>query len=185
MSVWTTKSLNKTNDYVVIKHTVPGVNGAVLGVKFRNGYAVVEKDSKTYYQIKKVPFLKSAKEYPLSFLEKLPHITRNLDIKTIYGVDVYKKFVESVLEARKQEEQAAKAAAEIEHKESDKCAFRTARGELCLFDAFEKSPSKYCQRHILEDPLLNVIVPMAMTKDDRKKLINRVLNNIEKYTKKE
>ena len=93
MSVWTTKSLERDVRYVVMQHTLKGVNYVVNGVKFRDSYAVVEKDSKTYYMLKKVPVLRGAKEYPLTHLRKLPFISRTLDVKTVYGQDVYMRFL--------------------------------------------------------------------------------------------
>jgi len=94
MSVWTTKALTGDRNYIVIQHTLKGVNHVVNGVKFRDGYAVVEKDSKTYYMLKKVPVLRAAKEYPLIHLKKLKFITRTADIKMVFGQDVYRRFIE-------------------------------------------------------------------------------------------
>ena len=93
MSVWTTKSLDRDRNYIVIKHSLKGVNHIVNGVKFRDSYAVVEKDSKTYFNLKRVPNLKSPKEFPLMYLLELPFITKVLDIKTVYGHDVYRMFL--------------------------------------------------------------------------------------------
>jgi len=93
MSVWTTKSLDRDRNYIVIKHSLKGVNNIINGVKFRDGYAVVEKGSKTYFNLKKIPNLKFSKEFPLMYLLKLPFITKILDIKTVFGQDVYRTFL--------------------------------------------------------------------------------------------
>lgn len=127
MSVWTTKSLERDVRYVVMQHTLKGVNYVVNGVKFRDSYAVVEKDSKTYYMLKKVPVLRGAKEYPLTHLRKLPFISRTLDVKTVYGQDVYMRFLaaeeaerqsQALLEQQKEEllEQLSKEKREEELK---------------------------------------------------------------------
>jgi hypothetical protein len=108
MSVWTTTSQVGEKKYIVLQHTLKGVNHTVNGIKFRDGYAVVEKDSKTYYFLKRIPVLKAAKEYPLLHLRNLHFITRALDIRTVYGQDVYAKFLQEEekirLESIKQEQ---------------------------------------------------------------------------------
>lgn len=120
MSVWTTKTLDRVGEYIVLQHTLKGVNHSVNGIKFRNGYAVVEKDSKIYFALKKIPVLTNAKEHPLTFLTKLPFITRTQDIRTVYGQDVYIKFLEAS-DKEKQEiiiqEKQAKILAEQQEQE--------------------------------------------------------------------
>lgn len=112
MSIWTTKSLESDRNYIVFQHTLKGVNYVINGIKFRDSYAVVEKNSKTYYMLKKVPVLRAAKEYPLTHLRKLPFVTRTQDVKIIYGQDVYRRYLEEMekeresqaLEQQKQQE---------------------------------------------------------------------------------
>jgi len=106
MSVWTTKSLEKDIKYIVIKHYVPGINGKIHGVTFRHSFGVVQKDSKTHRNLKRMPVFKNAVEQPLTFLSKLPFITRSKDIQLIYGREVYSKY----LLALEEERQAAKLA---------------------------------------------------------------------------
>lgn len=93
MSVWSTKAFDKERNYIVLQHSLRGVNYVINGIRFRNSYAVVEKDSKTYFNLKRVPVLRAAKEYPLTYLAKLPFITRHQDIKMVYGQDVYVSFL--------------------------------------------------------------------------------------------
>lgn len=93
MSVWTTRSLERDRDYIVFQHSIKGTNHIINGVKFRGGYAVVEKNSKVYYSLKKIPPLRDAKEFPITYLTKLPFITRPNDIRTVYGQDVYARFL--------------------------------------------------------------------------------------------
>lgn len=189
MSVWTTKSIStNSRDYILLKHTLPGINYIIKGVRFRNGYAVVEKGSKTYQELKKIPVLKKAKEFPLTDLRKLPFITRSIDIKTVYGQDVYIKFLEDekalniVLEAEQ------KAIAEAEHlAEPTNCAFRNiADDELCSHVALEESPSNYCKVHILKEPKLQELgieVPKFIPKDEKKEWREIVINELSKLKK--
>lgn len=182
MSVWTTKSLDKDRDYIVIKHTLPNANATVFGVKFRGGYAVVEKDSKTYYKIKKMPLI-SGQEYPLTFLRKLPFVTRPADVKMIYGAEVYSKYTQALVseanqvkqDELKQRQEQIDLRDKLHHeiklakKENDqekveelkkalpvieKCAYTLENGVLCGLAAVEWSPSNYCGTHSIEDPKL-------------------------------
>lgn len=106
MSVWSTKYLGKNRDYVVIKHNLRGVNIVVQGVKFRGGFAVVEKDSKTYSMLRKFPNLRNSPEFPLTFLKKLPFITRSRDIITVYGKDVYLHYIKAVNKEKEDHDKA-------------------------------------------------------------------------------
>jgi hypothetical protein len=103
VSVWTTKSLESDRNYIVLQHTLKGVNYIVNGIKFRESYAVVEKNSKTYTMLKRIPVLRGSREYPLSYLKNLPFITRLADIKMVYGQDVYRRFLEEEDKSRKTE----------------------------------------------------------------------------------
>jgi len=183
MSVWLTRSLERPRNYIVLQHTLKGVNHTVNGIKFRDGYAVVEKDSKVYLNLKKIPVLRASKEYPLTHLKKLPFITRTSDIRTVYGQDVYVKFLEEAeLEAARLEQEKEqkridelKAKADLEKQLAEaqiannetlieeiksnipiivKCCYTTQDGTLCKEDAVEHSPSGHCNQHLLEDPRL-------------------------------
>lgn len=103
MSVWTTKAQASDRNYIVLQHTLKGVNYIVSGIKFRESYAVVEKDSKTYNMLKRIPVLRGSKEYPISYLKELPFITRLPDIKMVYGQDVYRRFLEEEQKSRTSE----------------------------------------------------------------------------------
>lgn len=138
MSVWTTKSLDRDKIYIVIQHSLKGVNYVVNGVKFRNSYAVVEKDSKVYHSLKKVPVLRLAKEFPLTYLKKLSFITRPIDIKTVYGQDVYRRF----LEEETKEKLAQESAAQAEKETLDKISYEKREEDLKLKQQLEKQAAE-------------------------------------------
>jgi hypothetical protein len=174
MSVWTTRSSGKHKEYVLLKHTLKGVNYIVNGVRFRESYAVVEKNSKTYNNLKQLPVLKSAQEYPLIMLRQLKFITRPLDVKTVYGADVYKHYLEQLepqVEKEKVEEIVKVETAHVE--EHKMCSYRTiASGgkDLCKEKALEQSPSGYCMKHIFEEPRLaefGIEVPKFLTRKEK------------------
>jgi hypothetical protein len=182
MSVWDTKGSTKDRNYILLKHTLPNVSYTVGSVKFRGGYAVVEKDSKTYHMLKKIPVLRSAQEFPLTLLRKLPFITRTSDIQTIFGRDILVKFLE--------EEKKLNAVVAVEkHLSEDiKCKNTTKAGELCEFPASEVSPSGFCHKHILQDPELSrlgIEVPQFMTKVERTEMRQTVINKLSRISKKE
>lgn len=209
MSYWDTRSSGRRRDYVVLKHNLKGINTTIQGVRFRNGFAVLEKGSKAYLRLKSLPNLKRAKEYPLTYLRLLPFITRTQDIQTVYGRDVYYNYIwamEEEQKAKQEEEQRAKQEAEqaeqekreqelkqaeeaeksgdVEQKpEITKCTHRTNKGKLCKNDAVEGSPSNYCEIHLLKDPKLKELgieVPSYMTKKEKKKFKNTVINKLNK-----
>lgn len=128
MSIWTTKSLDRDRNYIVIQHTLKGVNYVINGVKFREGYAVVEKDSKVYNSLKKVSVLRASKEYPLTHLAKLPFITRTNDIQTVYGKDVFRRYLEEV----EKESESQALAKKLEQELLDKLSNDKREEELKL-----------------------------------------------------
>lgn len=189
MSVWLTRSSDRDRDYIVLKHTLRGANYSVNGVKFRNGYAVVEKNSKTHKDLKSVPVLRAAEEYPLIFLRKLPFITRPLDVKLVYGADVYSKYLKQLdieiskeKEFKKEEEQVRKIENEIKHVQDHKlCSHRTVRDELCKEQALDESPSGYCLRHILDEPKLQELgidVPRFIVKKEKQAMREKVAQQL-------
>lgn len=187
MSVWTTKSSGRARTFIVIQHKLKGFNQFINGVRFREGYAVVEKDSKTYATLKKLPLIKSAREFPLSFLMKLPFITRTMDIKLIYGAEVYEHFTKEFAVKVEEDKVQQKVEQEISHVHSNKCAFRAAAtDELCKFDALELSPSGHCHKHLYDDPKLaelGIEVPKFLTKKEKGPAREKIMSQLEKAKK--
>lgn len=174
MSVWSTKSSGRAREFIVLQHKLKGVNYIINGIKFRDGYAVVEKNSKSYKMLMQIPVLKGAREFPLSFLKKLPFITRTSDIRTVYGAEVYehflKEFEKKVEQDKIQEQVQIKVEQETQHIDDKKCSHRLPSGELCKYDSIEDSPSGYCHKHFLDDPKfieLGIEIPKFMTKKER------------------
>ena len=194
MSVWTTSSSGRDRNYIVLKHTLRGVNYIINGIKFRHGYAVIEKGSKTYNTLKRIPVLKAAQEFPLVFLRKLSFITRPLDVKLVYGADVFVQYLK-VLEAELAvEAQNKKIKIEIEHIATAKCAHRTMttngkvfeENPLCSHDSLEQSPTGYCMRHILYDPKLvelGIEVPKFIEKKKKQAMREKVAAELTKLKK--
>lgn len=175
--IWSARSLGRDRDYIVIKHPLRGINTTINGVKFRESYAVVEKHSKTYHHLKRMPQLRAAREFPLVFLDELPFIVTPLEVKTVYGADVYQHFVKARKEKLEKLEEEQKVVQEEEHvAEEAKCAFRTkVTGELCKNKALTESPSSFCIKHLIFDPKLELEIPRYMSRKDKKELTNRVL----------
>lgn len=175
----------RPGDFVVIKHTLKDVNGNIAGVKFRGGYAVVEKNSKTYKAIKSLPLIKNQPDLPLITLRTLPFITRTIDVKIIFGAAVYSKYLAELHKEIEVEEVIAKEEAAIEHVEKHKlCVFKTVKGELCTMEALVLSPGGYCKRHLLEDPKVGeasgLTIPKRLTSAEKKEWKEKVINRLEK-----
>lgn len=190
MSVWATKSSARDCNYIVIRHNLRGVNYTVNGIRFRNSYAVVEKDSKVYRNLKQIPVLKNCQEFPLAFLSKLPFITRPSDVKMVYGMDVYVKYLKQLEVVHAVEDQEQKVQEEVIHvMEKKLCASRTLvskEQDLCTREAIEQSPSGYCLRHILDDPKLQELgieVPKFIPKKQKQAEREKVAEQLAKLKK--
>lgn len=181
----TTKSLERDNEFVVIKHALKDMNGNLVGVRFRGGYAVVQKGSKTYNQLKMLPLVKNQPEFPLIHLRKLPFIVNAKQVELIYGPVVYREYLK-VLHAEidkevfEREEKAAEEHVEVQRK----CSYiPPSTGKLCQHDAHEKSPSGYCKLHLLDDPKLSevgIVVPKRMTKQQKREFKEKVASKLDK-----
>jgi len=187
MSVWTTTSTGRDRDFIVLKHTLRGVNYVINGVKFRNSYAVVEKNSKTYRELKKIPVLKAAAEHPLTFLRKLSFITRSLDVKIVYGAEVYSQYMKQLNEELNKEAVEEKIEQEVKHVAEERlCSYRTPKEELCKEKCLEQSPSGYCLKHVLEDPRLlelGIEVPRFIPKKEKWDMRRNVAKELTKLQK--
>jgi hypothetical protein len=187
MSVWTTISSGRDREYVVLKHTLRGVNHTINGIKFRNSYAVVEKDSKTYRDLKRIPVLKASEEFPLTFLRKLSFITRPLDVKIVYGADVFAQYLKNLEKELSKEAEEKKIEQEIKHIVEHKlCSYKTVKNDLCKDKALEHSPSGYCLRHILEEPRLlefGIEVPKFIPKKEKWAMKEKVSEELESLKK--
>lgn len=188
MSVWTTKALSRDKEYIVLKHKLRGINYVVQGIKFRDGYAVVEKNSKSYFMLKKMPILQSAQEFPLIHLRKLKFVTRTADVKMIFGQDVYRHYLNALSRELNKESDDKRLQEELEHIDLGGCAVRGQNGELCQHDALPESPSGYCKLHILDDPRLKdagVTIPKYVTKEEKAPLKEKVIKQLNKQRKEE
>lgn len=186
MSVWTTKALDRERNYILLIHNLRGVNLTIHGVKFRDSYAVVEKDSKKYYHLKRLPNLKNAKEIELKHLRNLPFISRPLDVKMVYGQDVYLQYLKEIQPLIDQNKKEPVIKEEIEDR-SSKCNYVLDNGDLCGCYKLPNSPSGYCKTHLLKDPLLEELgieIPKYLSKNQRKKVIESVVRRLNKVSKK-
>lgn len=183
MSVWSTKSSGRDRDYVLLQHPLRGVNYIIKGVKFRESYAVVEKDSKTYNELLKMPLLKTCIEHDLLFLRKLKFITRSGDVRMVYGEDVYRFYIRKLQVELDKEAAVEHKVQEEVHLAGELCKYRTEANELCKLTALDVSPSGYCQRHILEEPKLaelGIAVPRFIPKKERAEAKEKVIKQLTK-----
>lgn len=81
--------------YVLLRHPLKVTGNVwVMGVKFCNGYGIVEKDSKVHKNIARSPLFKKRKEFGLEFLNKAGF--RVKDVLLIWGKDIYYHYLDAV-----------------------------------------------------------------------------------------
>ena len=160
-----------------------------MGVRFRNGWAVVERGSKIYHRLRMLPMLKSPKEQPLSFLKQLPFITRSMDVKLIYGADVYAKYVTLDLKEQKLAEETKIVEEEKAHLDSEtNCKFRLDTGSFCKHEVRNPEITSYCPTHITKDPRLaqtTFRMPVASSTKEKRKLRKTAFNKLKELKKTE
>ncbi len=163
-------SKNVEREYVVVKHQLRGIDTEVLGVRYREGYGVVAKDSKEYYNLKQMKMCVVA-EYPITSLSNLKCVTGPSQIKTIWGSHVYAAYKKAVLaESKKQEVEQSEY---IEPIEKHRCEKDTFLGGQCKNDAVDRSA--YCKVHIAFDKRIaeKLIEAGDIDKTLRKQLIDQ------------
>jgi hypothetical protein len=152
---WSTKSYGGRN-YIVIQHPLKDVSTNIFGIKFHCGYGVVVKGSKEYKNLRTIPVLRKAREFPLTILKNLKFIIRSKDIEMIYGKDVYISYQRSLLEyAKKQDaEKHEETATERSSENSTKCKHLLLNQQFCSNERVPGSTG-YCRTHIMDDlPLI-------------------------------
>ena len=189
MSHWTTKSTGIKRDYIVIRHKIRGFNGEVYHIKFRESYAIVNRNGKQHNYLRKINMLVKDFERPLEFLSKLKFINRARDVDLIYGKDVYRHYVDSITNKDKKDEIEAKVKEQEAHKlDLSKCQYKIrSTGKLCKHDAIKVSPSSYCTHHILLDPeleRLGIKIPGRLTKDQKTKEREALIKKLKRIPKK-
>lgn len=187
MSYWLTRGGAVDREFIVLKHQLRGVNYTINGVRFRDSYAVVEKNSKIYRTLKKMPILRNSQEYELTHLKNLKFVTRNSDVKMVYGQEVFVAFTRALVKKEEEQKQIeleeAQKELEVEHL-LIKCSKPLDSGALCSNDKFDLSPSGYCKNHLLDDPKLEelgVEIPHAtFGRENRKKARNKIIKQLYK-----
>ena len=174
--------MQTNNELVVIKHALKDMNGNLLGVRFRCGYAVVAKNSKIYNSLKQLPLIKGQPDLPISVLMNTSFISRPMDVLTIYGKEAYNAYMQYVEEKLAADKQHAREEAQIAHLEENKCAYQVDKNSMCSHSKVE--PSKYCSRHILEDKelieKLKIKMPSRLTYEEQISWRAKVLKKIRK-----
>jgi len=175
MSRYYTKS-QQNREFIVVKHKLPKIETTVMGVRYREGYAVVEKNSKTYKALK-IMKMAVTKEFPITFLDTLGCVVNSRQIQYIWGKEIYHFFLSQKLRTESREPKELKEA-------NDKlpfCEFTKGDGNKCKIKALKVS--EYCRAHLKEDERLAEdfqSMPKYMEKADRKKYIDKLIKKLEK-----
>jgi hypothetical protein len=163
-------SKNVERQYVVVKHQLPGIDTTLLGVRYREGYGVVAKNSKEYDNLKRIKMAVVA-EFPLTFLKTLKCIISDAQVKAIWGSAIYAAYRKEITKALKQIEETNESVI-IEEIVKHKCEGTTAAGSQCKNDAVDGSI--FCKKHIHFDTRIaaKLIEAGNIDKSLRKKLID-------------
>jgi hypothetical protein len=172
-------------EYVVIQHALRDMNGNLVGVRFRGGYGVVQKGSKTYLKLKQLPLIKGQPEFPITHLRKLDFIINEKQVNYIYGPAIYRAYVAALAPLLEEEAEVRLEVAVEQHSTIlHKCTYVTpTTGKLCQHESYEISPSGFCKLHLLEDPKLEqmgIIIPKRMTRDQRREFKEKVEYKLQK-----
>lgn len=152
---------NSTNDYIVVKHQLPGINTEILGIRYVDGFGVVARGSKTHSRLKQVR-MAIVDEFPITFLTKVKSVINKAQIKVLWGADVYRCFLEHESSKEAQPEQFKTAI------ETPFCCAIKADGTSCQTSALRDF--KYCRAHIEQDDKLQPFIKdmkMMPTKERR------------------
>jgi len=184
MSYWNARK-QEDEKYVVVRHKLHAFNGHVNGIRFRDGFGVLIKDSKEYNIIKKLPLINSSEEYALEHLLTLKCITRDRDVETIFGKDVFEHYSKIKNHILKTEMELKKEFDYEEHVKKGLCSFIKPNGDSCGLTAYEHSLRKVCKLHILEDKelieKLNMSLPdKDLNRDEQKKYRARIFKKFDK-----
>lgn len=176
MRYYNSKSVER--EYVVVKHQLKGIDTEILGVRYRQGYGVVAKNSKEYYNLKQIR-LCVTEEYPLTFLKTLSCVTNDAQVRTIWGNNVYtayKKLIDA--EFQKMKEQEVEEVI-IEPLNKFQCEQITASGTQCKNDSLDNSC--FCRVHIHFDKRIaaKLIEAGDIDKSLRKTLIDKWITELE------
>jgi hypothetical protein len=92
---WSLKKRMTDKEYVVVRHPLRfNGNLTVGGIKFCAGCGVVEKDSKAYRDLFKLPMFRKARTLPLDFLKKAGFKPK--EVQLVYGPDIYYHYIKSI-----------------------------------------------------------------------------------------
>lgn len=175
MSRYYTKS-NTDREFIVVKHKLTKIETTVMGVRYREGYAVVEKDSKVYKSLKTMK-MAIDKEFPITYLDTLGCVVNDRQIQYIWGKEIYNYFLSQKLNSESTQPEALREAQAklpfCEHIKDD--------GVQCKSKALKVSD--YCRSHLQSDERLVedfAAMPKYMEKADRKKYIDKLIKKLEK-----
>ena len=145
--------LKDDTQFIVIQHSLRGFEGEIHGIKYRQGYGVVVKNSKVYRDLKKIKPTPINKEFEITHLENLKCVINSRQIQYIWGKAVYEYYKRVKFKTDNPHD------IRVTTKELPECIGQTKAGAKCKSKAIKGS--EYCKKHIQHDPRI---------KDDCEKL---------------
>ena len=145
--------INKNAEFIVIQHAIRGFEGELLGVKYRQGYAVVVKGSKTHKDLNKIKPRPVKAEFNITHLDNLECVINPRQIQYIWGKAVYDYYKKVKFKTDNPTD------IRVQLENSPTCKASKKDGSACMNKAIKHS--EFCKSHIQFDPRI---------KDDCEKL---------------
>lgn len=159
---------NSNREYIVVKHQLTGINTDLLGIRYVDGFGVVAKNSKEHLRLKQIR-LAVVDEFPITYLTKVKSVINKVQIKSLWGSDVYRCFLqhEAKKEAKPESLQGAVETAFCKGIKADGSSCGSA--SLRDFD--------HCRAHIEEDLKLQPFIKnmKLMPVNEKRKFITEAI----------
>lgn len=161
--------LKKDTEFIVVQHTFKGFEGEILGVKYRQGYAVVVKDSKTHKDLNKIRPRPIKAEFKITHLDNVSCVINPRQIQYIWGKAVYDYYKAVKFKTENPTD------IRVQLEKLPTCSAKTATGSDCKNKVIEGSD--YCKAHIQFDERIKAdceklgIMPVK----EKKKIINKLI----------
>jgi hypothetical protein len=144
MSIYYGVKIKKDTEFIVVQHTLRGFEGEIMGLKYRQGYAVVIKNSKTHRDLSKIKPKPNKKEFDITHLENLACVINPRQIQYIWGKAVYDYYKRVKFKTENPTD------IRVQLEDMPKCVAKTKSGSDCMNKAI--THSQYCKAHIQLDP---------------------------------
>lgn len=169
MNRYYSKRKEAASEFILVKHSIRGFEGSILGVRYRDGYGVVLKNSKEYYQIQTMRPKPISDEFPLDYIQNLAFIVNEKQVKYIWGDHIYKKY-------KSLKDNPKKVQLEKNVSKAVDCSYEKLNGDKCKGKAM--GGADYCFTHMKKQPEIKEVLEALpkMPKETKNKKIKEIID---------